>query len=71
MSLENSKQSCFEYALSLVGGNLTLLGRLAGCTPQAVAQWKRRGVVPVKRVPALARALKTRRSALNPIFGKD
>lgn len=62
--------TCFDFALSLVGGNRSALARIACCTPQAVAQWKRKGVIPASRVPALAKKLKTARSKLNPIFAR-
>lgn len=68
--LEINQSSCFEYALSLCGGNCSALARLAGCTPQAVVQWRKAGVIPIKRVPKLAKALKTTRAKLNPFFAR-
>lgn len=70
MKLKTNKVSCFEFALLLCEGNLTMLARAAGCTPQAVSQWRKTGVVPVNRVPSLAKKLKTQRSKLNPIFAE-
>lgn len=65
-----TSKTCFDFALSLVGGNCSALARIACCTPQAVAQWKRNGVIPARRVPDLAKKLKTSRSKLNPIFAR-
>jgi DNA-binding transcriptional regulator YdaS (Cro superfamily) len=39
-----------ERAFSAVGGP-TKLARLLGVTPQAVDLWKKKGVVPPRRVP--------------------
>lgn len=69
--LEFNKDSCFDFALSLCGGNCSALARLAGCSPQAVAQWRKAGVIPIKRVPKLAKALKTTRAKLNPFFARE
>ena len=63
-----TKLSGFEFALSLAGGNRSALARVAGCTPQAVCQWARRGVVPVGRVKAVAKFFKVPCSKLNPVF---
>ena len=69
MESTNKKgQTCFDYALSLAGGNRSVLARVAGCTPQAVHQWARRGVVPVGRVKAVAKFFKVPCSKLNPVF---
>ncbi len=64
------KPSGFEFALSLAGGNRSVLARIAGCSPQAVCQWARRGVVPVGRVKAVAKFFKVPCSKLNPVFEK-
>ena len=69
-SVSDKRQTCFDYALSLAGGNRSTLARVAGCTPQAVCQWARRGVVPVGRVKVLAKFFKVPCSKLNPVFGR-
>nr|DAH82022.1 MAG TPA: Putative antitoxin of bacterial toxin-antitoxin system, YdaS/YdaT [Caudoviricetes sp.] len=65
------QESCVDYAIRLCGGNASALARLAGCSPQAPAYWKRTGVIPANRVPDLAKKLKTSRAKLNPIFARD
>lgn len=60
----------FEYALSLAGGNRSALARIAGCSPQAVCQWAKRGVVPANRVKAVAKFFKVSCSKLNPLFAR-
>ncbi len=71
--MEATKQkemTCFDFALSLAGGNRSMLARVAGCSPQAVQQWARRGVVPVGRVKAVAKFFKVPYSKLNPVFAR-
>ena len=66
----NQSMNGFEFALALAGGNRSALARVAGCTPQAVCQWARRGVVPANRVKAVAKFFKVPCSKLNPLFAR-
>lgn len=62
----------FDYALGLVGGNASALARICGCSPQAVWQWKKTGLIPHDRAKHLAKTFRVPREKLNPVvFGKD
>ena len=61
----------FDLALSAVGGNASRLARLAGVSPQAVAQWKRTGYIPLVRVFHLSKVLGIPKSKLNPLFARE
>lgn len=69
MQKKQEKTGC-DIALERVGGNASLLARIAGVTPQSVHLWKQSGVIPPKRAKVLERVLGIPRKVLNPqVFG--
>lgn len=64
--MEKDPKKGVAYALTLA--KASTLAKICGCSPQAVADWKKRGEIPPRRAKQIAAAFNVPASRLNPLF---